>query len=336
MLTAVSAVVIFFILVGIHEFGHFAAAKLCGVKVLEFSLGMGPAILKKQGKETLYSLRILPIGGFCKLEGEEESSDDPNSFSQKSPLQRFIVLVAGATMNIILGFLCFVIMFSMIQRVSTPVISSFPETSPVYEAGLREGDRITKVNGSKIHIPEELALVLFQYKSGAIDVEYERDGVKNTVSVTPIKQDGRYLIGFIYDTENLTFFSRLKRAFYYSVFMVKMVFSSLKMLITGYVPASQMSGPVGIVKEIGTAAHEGIRSLLYLTGLITINLGVMNLLPLPALDGGHILFVIAEVIRGKKIPPEKEGIIHGIGFILLLALMLFATWNDIIRLISGG
>ena len=336
MLTAISAIIIFFILVGIHEFGHFAAAKLCGVKVLEFSLGMGPAVFKKQGKETLYSFRILPIGGFCKMEGEEESSNDPRSFSQKGPLKRFIVLVSGAMMNIILGFLVFIIMFSMINQVGSPVIDSFVENSPMIEAGFQKGDVITKIDGTSVHIPEDIYLKLFTYKGGELEIQYKRNGEKKTAMLTPMNVDGMYYLGFKQQIKQLNFFTRTKNAFFYSIFTVKLVFASLGMLITGAVPASEMSGPVGIVKEIGTAAHEGIRSLLYLTGLITINLGVFNLLPLPALDGGHIIFVIIEAIRRKKIPPEKEGIVHAIGFALLFGLMIFATWNDIMRLITGA
>ena len=335
MATVIASVVIFLVLVMIHEFGHFAVAKACGVTVHEFAIGMGPLIFKKEHNGTVYSLRCIPIGGFCSLEGEDEESDDEGAFGNKSPLKRIAILAAGAAMNILLGFvLMCIIMFSKnANAVPVPVIDTVQEQSAAEQAGLQPGDRITKIDGKKIRTQMELKFELSRYKGGNIDVEYMRDGEKYTASLTPKKgDDGGYYIGFLAKNEPLTFGGRLYHSFWYTVFYGKAILASLWDLVTGSIGAESMSGPVGIVSEIGNAASRGIADLLQLAALITINLGLFNLLPLPALDGGRIFFVLAEVVTRRKVPAEKEGLVHFIGFALLIGLMIFATWNDISRL----
>ncbi len=337
MATVIAAVLIFLILVLVHEFGHFITAKLCGVTVHEFAIGMGPVIFKKQGRETLYSLRCIPIGGYCAMEGEDEESDSPGAFSNKKRWQRILILVSGAFMNLLLGFvlMCIIMFSSNANYVQVTEIDTVIENYPAYEAGLRAGDKIIKIDGKKIETYMELKFELSRYKGGAIDVEYIRNGEKNTVTVTPKKEDdGMYYIGFQPKMEQLNFAGRLYHSWHYTLFYGKAILVSLFDLITGNVGMEAMSGPVGIVNEISKSAKQGIDSLLSLGALITINLGLFNLLPLPALDGGRVFFVLAECIIRRKIPADKEGMVHFIGFILLLLLMAFATWNDIVKLIG--
>ena len=337
MLTAISAIIVFFVLVLVHEFGHFITAKLCGVTVHEFAIGMGPAIFKKEHKGTVYSLRLIPIGGYCAMEGEDEESDDEGSFSRKKPWKRLLILVSGALMNLILGFvlMCIVMFSPNSNYVSVPEIGSIIEESAAEEAGLKPRDEIVKINGARVETFTEIQFELSRYKGGSVDVEYLRDGEKNNVSVIPKQdKDGRYIIGFVAKVEKLDFGGRIYHAWHYSLFYGKAILVSLFDLVTGNVGMEAMSGPVGIVTAIGESAQMGWESLFGLAALITINLGLFNLLPLPALDGGRVLFVLAEIITRKKIPADKEGLVHAIGFALLIGLMLFATWQDIVRLIT--
>ncbi len=337
MLTAIAAIAVFLVLVLVHEFGHFITAKLCGVTVHEFAIGMGPAILKKEYKGTLYSLRLIPIGGYCAMEGEDEESEDAGAFSNKKPWQRLLILVSGALMNLLLGFILMcIIMFSPNSNyVNVPKVQEVVAESAAEESGLQPGDKITKINGAVIETYTELKFELSRYKGGSIDVEYVRNGEKNKVSITPKQgEDGMYYIGFVSRVEPLNFGGRLYHAWHYSLFYGKAILVSLFDLVTGNVGMEAMSGPVGIVSEIGKSAQMGWESLFGLAALITINLGIFNLLPLPALDGGRVLFVLVEIITRRKIPANKEGFIHFIGFALLILLMVFATWQDIVRLIS--
>ncbi|MBQ7953342.1 MAG: RIP metalloprotease RseP [Clostridia bacterium] len=337
MLTAIAAIAVFLVLVLVHEFGHFITAKLCGVTVNEFAIGMGPAIFKKEYKGTLYSLRLIPIGGYCAMEGEDDESEDAGAFSNKKPWQRLVILVSGALMNLLLGFIlmCIIMFSSNSNYVNVPKVQEVVAESAAEEAGLQPGDKITKINGAGIETYTELKFELSRYKGGSIDVEYVRNGEKNKVYITPNQgEDGMYYIGFASKVEPLNFGGRLYHAWHYSLFYGKAILVSLFDLVTGNVGMEAMSGPVGIVSEIGKSAQMGWESLFGLAALITINLGIFNLLPLPALDGGRVFFVLVEIITRRKIPANKEGFIHFIGFALLILLMVFATWQDIVRLIS--
>ena len=337
MATVISAILIFFVLVLVHELGHFITAKLCGVEVHEFGIGMGPVIFKKEYKGTVYSLRCIPIGGFCAMEGEDEESDSPGAFGNKKPWQRIIILVAGATMNLLLGLLLMgIVMFgSKAQYVAVPVVDKVIEQSAAEEAGLMQGDKITKINNTNIQTQAELKFELSRYKGGNIDVEYLRNGERKKASILPKKgEDGVYYIGFEAKVEPLDFGGRLYHTWHYSVFYGKVILCTLFDLVTGNIGMEAMSGPVGIVSEIGKSAKQGIDSLLSLAAIITINIGLFNLLPLPALDGGRIIFVLAELITRKKIPADKEGMVHFLGFMLLILLLIFATWQDILRLLG--
>lgn len=335
MATVVASVLIFLVLVMIHEFGHFAVAKACGVTVREFAVGMGPLIFKKEYKGTVYSLRCIPIGGFCSLEGEDEDSADEGAFGNKSPFKRILILAAGAAMNILLGFvlMCIIMFSKSASAVPVPVIDSVQEQSAAEDAGLMPGDRIVRINGEKIQTQMELKFELSRYRGGNINIDYIRDKEHKSVVLTPkAGEDGSYYIGFVAKVEPLDFSGRLYHAFWYTAFYGKAILVSVWDLITGSIGMESMSGPVGIVSEIGNAASRGVGDILQLAALITINLGLFNLLPLPALDGGRIFFVLAEVVTRRKIPAEKEGFVHLVGFALLIGLMIFATWNDISRI----
>ncbi len=335
MITAISAIAVFLLLITVHELGHFLAAKAVGIRVLEFAVGMGPAIFKKQKGETLYSVRILPIGGYCKMEGEDEASADDAAFGNKSAWKRLVTLVAGAFMNIVTGFFVLLLMASLMPAVLTPVVSTVLPDSPAAQVGLAVGDRIVGVNGTRINVYHDYQFEMSRYSGGEIALEYKRNGVLHTVNLVPMKEDDRSIIGFTTAIKELTFTSRISEAFYTAIFDAKYVIVSLGDLMTGKVSVRDMSGPAGIVQAIGMSAKEGFLNLLWLTALITINLGIFNLLPIPALDGGRVLFILIELISRRKIPPEKEGMIHFVGFVLLIALMIFATTNDIGRIFGG-
>ena len=332
-MTLIYAVLIFGVLIFVHELGHFAVAKSFNILVHEFSVGMGPAVFKRKKGETRYSLRALPIGGFVKLEGEEGVSDNPRAFCNASAVKRILVLAAGAFMNILLGFFIYILILGFAQTVAVPVIEDVIASSPAAEAGLLKNDRITQIGSAKVHIYSDVMLELYLNGGNPIDITVDRGGERLTFNVIPKEDSGRFIIGFKAKTEKPDFKNVVSGAFYNTVFIVKAVFISLRELIFGRVSMSEMSGPVGIVGEISEAAKYGISEVLSLAALIAVNLGVMNMLPLPMLDGGRVVFVLIEVLRaGKPVKPETEGYIHMIGFILLMALMLFVTYSDVLKL----
>ena len=335
MATAIWAILIFCILIFVHEFGHFITAKVSGMTVHEFSIGMGPRILGFTKGETAYSLRILPLGGFVRLEGEDGESGDPNAFCNKSAFKRFSVLFAGALMNILSGFLIFVIIFSSVSQVASNTIGEVMEDSAFYDAGVCVGDKIVHMKGEKysslIHSFRDISFFTSLNGGGEAVITFEKDGEKFTKTITPrpATDSSQPVFGMKPAAASGGFWSTLSLAFWECVFVIKSVFLSLWWLVTGAIPASSMSGPVAIVGEIGAAAKLGWQSVMNLAGFISVNLGVMNLLPIPALDGGRILFLIIEKIRGKKMNPEKEGMINFVFFSLLILLMLLVTFSDI-------
>ena len=364
MLTIISAIIVFGLLIGIHEFGHLTAAKAVGVTVHEFAIGMGPKLFSFTKGGTKYSLRLLPIGGYCKMEGEDETSDNPGALCNKSVWARLLVMVSGALMNIILGFVIYILISSCYVtdfRVNT--VGKVVENSPAYECGIKPGDKIVSINDSSVHITAEANFAVFINGTAENEITVKRNGEKLKFKVSPglyidnykdengkiqggyfadtstsdeIKNKyGRYIIGYEFKKVSKNPFNVVKNAFFSAGYTVKVVLYSLKMLITGQVGIKDVSGPVGIVSQIGQSAAAGLASLLSLTALITINLGVFNLLPLPALDGGRVLFLIIELIRRKPVPPEKEGLVHFVGLALLLILILVVTAGDIYKLING-
>ena len=349
LLTIVYAVLIFSVIIFVHEFGHYIFAKIFDVYVIEFSIGMGPTLFKKQIGETLYSVRAIPMGGFCQLEGENGESENPRSFGKKGKLKRFIILAAGSFMNLILGFLVVFIMNISANNdyYIAPVIDEVYANTPAYTEGLLKGDRIIKINGNKVNFYSDYAM--YDNKEEK-EITVLRNGEKINFKLTPksylMDKEGNIikesteegsvkLIGIKFGTEEKTFLTTVKNSYFESLLIGKMIFISIKDIISGVVSADNLSGPVGIVNEINTAAKKGIDYILYIMALITINLGIFNLLPLPALDGGRITFIIIEAIIGKPVPAKYEGIVHAIGFILLILLMIYATGNDFIRIFKG-
>lgn len=342
MLTLVWTILIFCAIIFIHELGHFVAAKLVGVTVHEFSIGMGPKIFGFNKNKTDYSIRILPIGGYVKLEGEDGESDDEGALCNKKPWQKFAVLFAGGFMNFVLGFLIFVFITAN-SSITSNIIDTTLDGYSMQAVGFMPGDKIVamEANGKTQKIRSYNDITLFNIKHGEINanITVERNGEKITKYVeVKASEDGRKIFGFSPKILPNTFKNVIVASLDRSVFVVKLVFLSLLWLITGKAKLSEVSGPVGIVSEINTTVSQGsfvgFLSTLSLAGLISINLGVMNLLPLPALDGGRIVFVIIEKIIGHKISADKEGFVHFIGFALLMALMIFVTFSDILKLFT--
>lgn len=341
------AIILFGVLIAVHEFGHFITAKLCGIKVLEFAIGMGPLLWSKQGEETLYSLRLLPIGGYCAMEGEDEESDDPRSFSAQHPLKKAFVLVAGATMNFLIGLLMlfFVFIFSAPQ---TTEITGFMDNCP-YESvdGFHLGDEFYKIDGHRIYATGDISVYLAQGEFH--DIVVRRDGKfveLNNYKITLREYDEadglRY--GFYFEASADTIAEKLRYTWYYAMNFTQMVWVSLKSLVSGIYGVNDLSGVVGIVdvmNDVGQSSPTffvAILNLLYFSAFIAVNLAVMNLLPIPALDGGRIFFLIVlwpiEKFLGHKIDPKYEGYIHSIGLALLMALMIFVMFNDVLRIVG--
>lgn len=342
MLTVVWTILIFCAIIFIHELGHFIAAKLVGVTVHEFSIGMGPKIWGFTKKDTVYNIRILPVGGYVKLEGEDDDSDDEGALCNKKPWQKFVVLFAGGFMNFVLGFLIFIFIVSN-SVITSNIIDTVHDGFAMKEQGFLPGDKIIamEAGGKTQKIRSYNDITLFSIKNGETDanITVERNGEKITKYVqVRTAEDGRKIFGFSPKILPNTVKNVIVAAFDRSVFVVKLVFLSLWWLVTGKVALSSVSGPVGIVTEINTTVSQGsfigFLNTLSLAGLISINLGVMNLLPLPALDGGRIMFVIVEKIIGHRVSPDKEGIVHFIGFALLMAFMVFVTFSDILKLFT--
>ncbi len=324
-------------LVAVHEFGHFITAKLSGVRVNEFSIGMGPALIKKQFGETLYSLRVLPFGGFCAMEGEDSVSDDPRSFNSRPVLYRMLIILAGSIMNLIAGFVVLTIVFAPIRQWYTPTVSSIEAKSEMPDNSLRAGDTIKAVDGYNVYIYSDIFVGLSRGgKDGAYDIEVIRDGENITLydvrflETGEESSDGGYTINFV--IEDTSFWGKTKYVAQNGINLVRLVKVGLVDLVTGAVSRDDLSGPIGIGKMMVDTAKTSMSSLWYLLAFISINLGVMNLLPLPALDGGRFVFLVVELIRGKPVPPKYEGYVHAAGLALLMLLMVFVTYNDVIKI----
>ena len=348
----VIAIIAFGILIGIHEFGHFVAAKSLGVKVNEFSIGMGPAIFKRQKGETLYALRCLPIGGYCAMEGEDEETEDPRCFTKQRAWKRIIILCAGSFMNFLLGFVLVVIIFSQAGGFNAPVISSFTENNPYQgENALQVGDEIYSVDGHRIYFTGNFSLYLSRGADTTYDIVVIRHGEKvelNDFKLEPYEQaDGTVAYGLAFSTDPATFGNVIKYSWYTTIDFVRQVWLALSDLVSGLVGLDDMAGVVGIVDMINdvgsqTAQDEGIGIALmdvgYLVAFIAVNLAVMNMLPIPALDGGRVLFVLINAVvrlfTRRSIPARYEGYVHTAGFVLLIGLMVVVMYNDISRLIT--
>lgn len=383
MITAIVTILIFLVMISLHEFGHFISAKLLGIKVLEYAIGFGPVLLKSKKTETQYSLRLIPFGGYCKFEGEDEESKDPRAFCNQNVWKRIIVVVAGGIANIILGFVLFLVIVPNSGKIVTNYVAEPVMNSYAQEAGLMAGDEIVEINGKNVSCYSEISLytedftkdtdcevtvkrydgrhkltfkpsvsqVMYNYTETGISVfeyvngtqigetviDYSGDNPKDDSLVGKTSTVDRLIIGFTPVRENADFFNVLGESWNQTKFVVKLVYHSLWDLVTGEAGMETVSGPVGVVTVVNDAVNAGSKSWLYvlnLTALLTINLGVFNLLPIPALDGGRLFFMLVELITRKRIPAEKEGLVHAIGFALFIALAVFISFNDIMRLLG--
>lgn len=360
------AILVFGAIVFVHEFGHFIMARLMGVRVNEFALGMGPRLLKFKGKETEYSLRAFPIGGFCSMAGEDAAGggsvadhdpavdpNDPAAFFNKKVWRRILIVVAGAVMNLLLGFIVLVVYFGVFTKptakgepayFASTVIAQLGEEAPAYKTGLRVGDNVLSINGKRVFTNFDLANLLQSDEDGVFDFTVRRDGKKVTLDgvtfdIEKDKETGtRYLK---YDFKVLgiekTAWTTVTQAARMETSVGVMIWRSLGDMLTGKYGLNELSGPVGTVDAIGDAAVDDSgdkividwASLLMMTVIITVNVGIFNLLPLPALDGGRLVFLVFEGIFRKKVPPKFEGMVHVIGFVLLLLLMVVVTFSDV-------
>ena len=350
-------ILMFGVLIAVHELGHFSAAKLFGIKVNEYAIGMGPTIFKKKKGETEYSLRALPIGGYCAIEGEDGESEDPRAFTKKPLWQRLIVLAAGRIMNILIGFLITLILYEVSALsgayvVADSTLSGFMEGFPLEgEKGLMAGDRITAVNGWGVNNPRDLTVFLSLEGGDTVTLTVRRDGKKVVLRDLPLTkriyvdpetgEEGLYY-GLYFRQVDLTPGIALRETVYDCEYYVRMVWLSLRYLLTGKAGVKDLSGPVGLVKAMGDAGSqsetvgEGLTNVFGLVAFIAVNLGMVNLLPIPALDGGHVfsmlVFALIGAIIGRKPDPRIESYIHGGGLVLMLALMAYVLFNDVVKL----
>lgn len=344
------SIIIFFIIFGVlvtsHELGHFLVAKSGGIRVNEFFVGMGPTIWKKQKGETLYSIKLLPIGGACVFDGmdpiaEEKDGYDEHSFLNAPVWRRIATLFAGPFANFLIAYVLAVILVSF-SSWNYPVINKMTEDSAAVEAGMQVGDKFISIDGEKVYMAGEVTLISQFAQGSPMEIVYERDGERHTTTLLPKYSEdaGRYYMGiYLGEYGDVKGASALKYAWYEVRYYFKATYRSLALLFKGKLSADDVSGPVGMVKMVDDTYEEvkpyGISAvvltMLSLTVLLSVNLGVMNLLPFPALDGGRLVFQFIEVIFGKAVPPEKEGFVHMVGMIALLGLMVFVLFNDITK-----
>lgn len=350
MSSVIVAILVFGLIVLIHELGHFLFAKMNKIAVVEFSIGMGPRLLHFKKGETTYSIKLLPLGGSCMMLGEDEENPDERAFQNKSIPARMSVIAAGPIFNFILAFLLSLVLVGM-SGYDITHIKEVTEGSPAYEAGMRSGDKLLKINGEKVSMYQEYILYKLMKPDDKMNqVEFSRTDPQTgneeiqTVSVTPqySEESKKYLIGILIAPENKKAANAgdlVKHGYMEMEYDVKLTVKSLGMLFTGKASVNDLSGPVGIVVMIDDSVKAGLTvsvvaalmNVISMCVLLSANLGVMNLLPIPALDGGRLLFLIIEAIRGKRMDPEKEGLVNMISMAALMALMIFVVFNDISR-----
>lgn len=327
------AILGFGVLIIVHEFGHFILAKLNGVKVEEFSIGMGPKIFSVKGKETNYSLGLLPVGGYVKMMGEEEAVQDDRSFSAKSPLRRISIIVAGALMNFILAILIFTVFFNNFGYVETS-LSEVESGSPAQVAGLMPGDDITKIDGSHVFTQQDISVGITLAKGNDVELEVDRSGEKKSFTISPryLEDKGRYSIGVTFNVnDNPGLLNSFKYSFKNTGTLISQTFKSLGMIFKGEANLkTDVGGPVTIIKMSAGAAKAGAWNLIYLVGILSVSIAVFNLLPFPALDGGWAVILLIELITRRKVPDKVVGVLNTVGFMLLIGLMILVTLKDII------
>lgn len=355
MLNILAAILLFGFIVLVHEFGHFLLAKLNGIGVVEFSIGMGPRLCSFTKGETRYSIKILPFGGSCMMVGEDSENPDPKAFNNKSVWARIAVIAAGPVFNFILAFLFAMVIVAQVGH-DSPVLTGVSEGSPAQEAGLQPGDKLTQINNRKVTAYRDVQMYTLSHPGETVTLKYlrppggswEKDGAveKRSVTLTPAFNEERnaYMLGveFSGQYEKTKGIGELIRYSAYEVkYCVTSTFDSIGMMIRRQIKVDEaMAGPVGIVNMVGETVQQGreagAMAVVFVLSnwilLLSASLGIMNLLPIPALDGGRLLFLFIELVRGKPIDPEKEGMVHMAGMMLLMALMVLVLFNDIRRL----
>lgn len=327
-MSVIAAIVVFNLIVLVHETGHFAAARLGGIKVVEFALGMGPKIIGKKFGETMYSLRAFPIGGFCLMLGEDEDNNAPGAFNNSPIMTRIFSVISGPLFNIIVTILIYSM---MIAPVAAPIVGQVTKGMPAEAAGIKAGEKIVEINDVKINDWKDIKPEVSKHEGKQVTVTVEKNGVQKEVKLIPVKNPGTedIVIGV---TQKVTIagFS-IREGINMTVNISKMMLSFLGQLVIGKADTDEVSGPISIIVYMNEAAKTGFISVLYLTAIISLNLGILNLLPLPALDGGRLLFLFIELIRRKPLPAEKEGMVHFVGLVALMMLSIFLMYKDIIR-----
>ena len=337
-------VLVFGVLIFVHELGHFIAARAFKVKVNEFAIGMGPAIFSRKSKRsgTVYSLRLLPIGGYNSMEGENEESDDDGAFCSKPAWQRIIIVVSGGLMNLLIGIiLMFIVVLCMKSYPSNHLHSFYDYETKTYVdeyCGLQKGDEIIKINGKKVHIGDEISYMIFAYGAEPVDVTVIREGQVKVIEDVqfPVGESNGIRYGVRntrYYAERKNFVNTVKQAFYGSTNSMVQIIDSLKGMVTGKYGFNEISGPIGVGDALGEAASMGAESFLMLTVLLAMNLGIFNLLPFPALDGGRLVFLIIEAIRRKPVSRNVEAGIHSVGMLLLLGLVFVVAFKDVFMVV---
>ena len=318
-----------------HEWGHLIVAKLCGVKVNEFSVGMGPLLFKKQKGETQYSVRLLPLGGYCAMEGEEEAVDDPRSYSSKTPLQKIAILLAGVTMNVLIAILAVTISYAVAGMPSTTLSQVTPD-SPAQIAGIQAGDTIISIDGVETKVWGDVVRVIDGYHEGdKMEIVYRRDGNTQTAFLTPAfdEKEQRYMVGIVAGvTRNpgMCITGGLTSTWEIN----KMMLGAFQSMIKRGVRKDDVTGPVGLVKAVNQTASYGATSYLMLLALVSLNLAFFNIIPIPGLDGGKIFFILLKIISGGRINDDMEYKATLVGMALLIALFVFITYNDIMNLVG--
>ena len=347
------AILLFGVLIAIHEFGHFFTAKLLGVKVNEFAIGMGPALWSKRKGETLYALRAFPVGGYCAMEGEDEDTGDPRAFTRQAGWRKIIILCAGSFMNLALGLAITVVLFLGVSQVRAPVITEFADGFQLRGAGgLMEGDRIVSVDGHGIWVYADVQTYLSRNGGEGVDLVVERDGKRITLDDFPmgrydyVYENGVYHgFGLIFgQVDDLSVPERIAQGWAQTFDFARIVWISLGDLVTGRVAVSELSGVIGVVdvvSEVGADSEsvaEGVQNVFYFMALIAVNLAVMNMLPIPALDGGRVFFVLLNAViyavSRRRIPEKYEGYVHAGALILLLVLMAVVAFHDVWKIFA--
>ena len=327
---------IFAAIIIIHECGHFFAARLCGVRVNEFAIGMGPTLLRFGKKETRYSLRLFPIGGFVAMEGESDQSNDPRAFCNQAVWKRMIIVCAGAVMNLVLGFVIILALTIPNKTLASTTIAEFSEGASTEASGLMVGDEITHINGRRMWVDSDIIYALSTDEDGVVDMTVRRDGEKVSLeNVVFTKENGTLVIDFKVVGKQRGLINTLGYSLGKTASIGRLIWISIGQLVTGQAAISDLSGPIGTAQAVGEATKAGMSAVMNLFAFITVNVGIFNILPIPALDGGRLVFLLFEAVTRRRIKPEYEAYVHFAGFVLVILLFVFVSYQDIVNLIRG-